>query len=61
MSKTLQSNTKSTMSDVVKTLGESFDKQIDRSGKNVVLTKVALRNALKGADRRIVNIIYVYY
>ena len=49
VSKTLQSNTKSTMSDVVKTLGESFDKQIDRSGKNVVLTKVALRNALKGA------------
>ena len=60
VSKTLQSNTKSTMSDVVKTLGESFDKQIDRSGKNVVLTKVALRNALKGAGIDGLSTSYMY-
>ena len=60
VSKTLQSNTKSTMSDVVKTLGESFDKQIDRSGKNVVLTKVALRNALKGARIEGLSTSYMY-
>ena len=60
VSKTLQSNTKSTMSDVVKTLGESFDKQIDRSGKNVVLTKVALRNALKGAGIEGLSTSYMY-
>ena len=48
------------MSDVVKTLGESFDKQIDRSGKNVVLTKVALRNALKGARIEGLSTSYMY-
>lgn len=48
------------MSDVVKTLGESFDKQIDRSGKNVVLTKVALRNALKGAGIEGLSTSYMY-
>ena len=53
VSKTLQSNTKSTMSDVVKTLGESC-------GKNVVLTKVALRNALKGARIEGLSTSYMY-
>lgn len=57
---TLSTNTRSSMEDVTNTLGQSFDKQIDRSGASVVLTQVALRNALKGMGLEGLSSSYMY-
>lgn len=56
----LQSNTSASMKDVTTLLGQSFDKQIDRSGANIVLTPIALRNALASVKVNGLSSSYMY-
>lgn len=56
----LQSNTSASMKDVTTILGQSFDKQIDRSGANIVLTPIALRNALASVKVNGLSSSYMY-
>lgn len=56
----LQDKTNSSMRDIASTLGQSFDKQIDRSGVNVVLTPIALRNALSSVKVNGMSSSYMY-
>lgn len=56
----LQQNINSTMKDVTVILGQSFDKQIDRSGANIVLTPIALRNALASVTVNGLSTSYMY-
>ena len=48
------------MKDVTTILGQSFDKQIDRSGANIVLTPITLRNSLASVKVNGLKSSYMY-
>lgn len=56
----LQDNTSASMKDVTSMLGRSFDKQIDRSGANIVLTPITLRNTLASLKVNGLSSSYMY-
>ncbi len=56
----LQDNTSASMKDVTSMLGRSFDKQIDRSGANIVLTPTTLKNTLASLKVNGLSSSYMY-
>ena len=56
----LQDNTSASMKDVTSMLGQSFDKQIDRSGANIVLTPITLKNTLASLKVNGLSSSYMY-
>ena len=56
----LQQNISTSMKDVTTILGQSFDKQIDRSGANIVLTPITLRNSLASVKVNGLKSSYMY-
>ena len=56
----LQDNTSASMKDVTSMLGRSFDKQIDRSGANIVLTPITLKNTLASLKVNGLSSSYMY-